>query len=65
MSECWEAFFLSNSSMSFFISSILISEKGSVSFSQLLCSAAMLGWSLYLKIILRVKSAKCSVTKSN
>ena len=54
MSECWEALFLSNLSMPFFMSSILTSEKRNVSFSQLLCIASMLGWSLYLKIALRV-----------
>ena len=65
MSEYWEAFFLSNSSMSFFISSILTSEKRDVSFSELPCSARMLGWSIYLKIVLRVRSAMFSVIKSN
>ena len=57
MSECLEALFLSNSSMSFFISSILTSEKRNVYFSQLPCSASMLGWSLYLNIALRVRPA--------
>ena len=54
MSECFGTLFLSNLSMSFFISSILTSEKRNVSFSQLLCSAGMLGW---------VRSAMFSVTK--
>ena len=44
MSESWEALSLSNLSMSFFISSILTSEKRSISFSQFLCIASMLGW---------------------
>ena len=57
MSECWEALFLSNLSMSFFMSSVLTSDKRNVSFSQILCIASMLGWSLYLKITLRVGSA--------
>ena len=61
ISECWEDLFLSYSSMSFFISSILTSEKRNVSFSQLPCSATMLEWSLYLKIALRVRSAMFSV----
>ena len=65
ISECWEDLFLSYSSMSFFISSILTSEKRNVSFSQLPCSATMLEWSLYLKIALRVRSAMFSVIKSN
>ena len=65
MSECWEALFLSNLSMSFFMSSILTCEKRNVSFSQWLCIASMLGWSLYLKIALRVGSAMFSVTESN
>ena len=58
-------FILSNLSMYFFISSILTSEERNVSFSQLLCNASMLGWSLYLKIALRFRSAMFSVTKSN
>ena len=61
MSECWEVIFLSNLSMSFFMSSILTSEKQNASFSQLLRIASMLGWSLYLKIALRIGS----VTGSN
>ena len=65
MSECWEVLFLSNLSMSFFMSSILTSEKRNVSFSQWLCIASMLGWSLYIKIPLRVGSAMLSVTGSN
>ena len=65
MSECWEALFLSNLSMSFFMLSILTSEKRNVSFSQWLCIASMLGWSLYLNIALRVGSAMFSVTGSN
>ena len=65
MSESWEALFLSNLSMSFFMSSILTSEKRNISFSQWLCIASMLGWSLYLKIALRVGSAMSSVTGSN
>ena len=65
MSECWEALFLSNLSMSFFMSSILTSEKRNVSFSQWLCIASMSGWSLYLNIALRVGSAMFSVTGSN
>ena len=65
MSECWEALFLSNLSMSFFMVSILTSEKGDVSFSQWLCIASMLGWSMYLKTALRVGSAMFSVTGSN
>ena len=56
--------FLSNLSMSFFMSSILTSEKRNVSFSQWLCIASMLGWSLYLNIALRVGSAMFSVTGS-
>ena len=64
MSEFWEALFLSNLIMSFFMSSILNSEKQNVSFSQLPCIASMLGWSLYLKIALRVGSAMFSVTGS-
>ena len=64
MSECWEALFLSNLSMSFFMPLILTSEKRNVSFSQLLCVASMLGWSLYLKIALNVGSAMFSVTES-
>ena len=64
MSECWEALFLSNLSMSFFMPLILTSEKRNVSFSQLLCVASMLGWSLYLKIALNVGSAMSSVTES-
>ena len=65
MSECREALFLSNLSMSFFMSSALTSEKRNVSFSQLFCIASMLGWSLCLKIALRVGSAMCSVTGSS
>ena len=65
MSECWEALFLSNSSMFFFVCSILTSEKRNVYFSQLPCSESMLGWSLYLKIALRVRSTMFSVIKSN
>ena len=65
MYECWEALFLSNLSMSFFMSSILTSEKRNVSFLQLLCIASMLRWSLYLKIALRVGSDMFSVTGSN
>ena len=65
MSEYWEALFLSNLSMSFFMSSVLTSEKRNVSFSQWLCIASMLGWSLYLNIVLRVGSAMFSVTGSN
>ena len=65
MSECWQAFFLSNLSMSFFMSSILSSEKWIFFFSQLLCIASMLGWSLYLKITLRVGSAMFFVRESN
>ena len=65
MSECWEALFLSNLSMSFFMSSVLTSEKRNVSFSQWLCIENMLGWSLYLNIALRVGSAMFSVTGSN
>ena len=64
MSECWEALFLSNMSMSFFMSSMLTSEKRNVSFSQLLCIASILEWSLHLKIALRVGSAMFSVTGS-
>ena len=64
MSECWEAF-LSNLSVSFFMSSMLTSDKRNVSFSQLLCIASMLGWSLYLKIVLRVGSAMFSIIGSN
>ena len=48
-----------------FMSSILTPEKRNVSFSQLLCIASMLEWSLYLKIALRVGSAMFSVTGSN
>ena len=51
--------------MSFFMSLMLTSEKRNVSFSQLFCIARMLGWSLYLKIELRVGSAMFSVTVSN
>ena len=65
MSERWEALVLSSSSMILFISSILTSEKRNVCFSQLPCSASMLGWSLYLKISLRIRSAMFSVIKSN
>ena len=65
MSECWEALFLSNLSMSFFMASILTSDKRNVSFSQCLCIASMLGWSFYLNIALRVGSAMFSVTGSN
>ena len=65
MFECWEALFLSNLSISFFMSWMLTSQKGNVSFSQLLCIASILGWSLYLKIALRVGSAMFSVTGSN
>ena len=57
MFECWEALFLSSLGMSFFMSSVLTSEKRNVSFSQLTCIASILGWSLYLKIVLRVGSA--------
>ena len=56
MSEYWKALFLSNLSMSFFMSSILTSEKRNVPFSKLLCITSMLEWSLYLKIALRVGS---------
>ena len=65
MSECWEALFLSNLSMSFSMTLMLTSEKGNVSFSKLLCIASMLEWSLYLKIALSVGSAMFSVTGSN
>ena len=65
MSECWEALLLPNLSMSFFMSSMLISAKRSVSFSQLLRIASMLGWSLYLKTALKVGSAMFSVAESN
>ena len=41
------------------------SEKQNVSFSQLLCIASTLGWSLNLKIALRGGSAMFSVTGSN
>ena len=44
MSECWEALFLSNLSMSFFMSSVLPFQKRNVSFLQLLFIASMLGW---------------------
>ena len=43
MSEYWEALFLSNLSMSFFMSSMLTSEKQNIYFSQLLCITGMLG----------------------
>ena len=43
MSESWEASFLSNLSMPYFVSSMLISEKQNVSFLHLLCIANMLG----------------------
>ena len=65
MSGCCGALLLSNSSTSFFISSILTSNKRNVYFSQLPCSASMLGWSLYLKIALRVRFAMFSAIKSN
>ena len=65
MSECCEALFLSNLSMSFFMSSMLTFEKRNVSFSKVLCITSMLGWSLYLKIALRVRSAMFSVTGPN
>ena len=45
--------------------SMLTSEKRNVSFSQLLCIASMLGWSLYLNIALRVGSALFFVKGSN
>ena len=45
--------------------SVLTFEKRNVSFSQFLCMASMLGWSLYLKIVLRVGSAMFFVTGSN
>ena len=64
-SECGEALSLSNLSMSFYMSWMLNPEKWNVSFSQMLCIASMLGWSLYLKITLRVGSAMFSKTKSN
>ena len=43
MPEYWEALFLSNLSMSFFMSSMLTSEKQNIYFSQLLCITGMLG----------------------
>ena len=53
MSEIWDALFLSNVIMSFFMSSMLTSEKQNV-------------WrSLYLKIALRLGSAMFSITGSN
>ena len=61
ISESLEALFLSNLSMSFFMSSILTSEKRNVSFSQFLCIAGMVGWSLCLNIALRVGSPIFSV----
>ena len=54
ISEFSKAWFLPNLSMSFFMFLMLTSEKGNVSFSQLLWITSMLGWSLYLKIALRV-----------
>ena len=65
MSDCWEALFLSNLTMSFFMSSMLTFEKRNVSFLKVLCIASMLEWSLYLKIALRVRSAMFSVTRPN
>ena len=53
MSEIWDALFLSNVIMSFFMSSMLTSEKQNV------------WWSLYLKIALRLGSAMFSITGSN
>ena len=65
MSDCWEALFLSNLTMSFFMSSVLTFEKRNVSFLKVLCIASMLGWYLHLKIVLRVRSAMFSVTRPN
>ena len=62
ISECWEAFFLFKLSMSFSMSSMLTSEKRNVSFSLLLYIASMLGWYLYLKIVLKIGYAMFSVT---
>ena len=53
MSESWDALFLSNLKISFFMSSMLTSEKQNV------------WWSLYLKIALRLGSAMFSITGSN
>ena len=47
------------------MSSILTSEKQNVSFSQFLCIASMVVWSLYLKIALRVGSSMFFVTGTN
>ena len=47
------------------MSSVLTSEKRNVSFSLFICIASMLGWSLYLKIALRVGSVMFSVSGSN
>ena len=58
-------FFIYNLSISFFMSSMLTTEKWNVSFSQLLCIGSILGWSLYLKIALKVESDMFSVTESN
>ena len=44
---------------------MLNSDKRDACFSQLLCIASMLVWSLYLKISLRVGFAMFSVTGSN
>ena len=59
-----EALFFFNLSMSIFISSMLTPEKRNVPFLQLLCTASMLGWTLYLKITLRDGSAMFSVKES-
>ena len=47
------------------MSSLLNSEKQNVYFLQFLCIASMPGWSLYLKIALRVGSVMFSVIESN
>ena len=51
MSECWEVLLLSNLSISFFMSSVLTSEKLNAFYNDSVF-ARMLGWSLYLKIAL-------------
>ena len=48
MSECWEALFLSNLSMYFFMSSILTSEKRNVSFSQWLALYCKYAWMVFV-----------------